>query len=114
YDPSQAATLVNSAIADVECAYSAFIASNASGNEDVFLRTTGWWGSLEYQPQVSLNDCNSGDTAVGWWVPLQAGRFQAETTYAKIGEWGDQVADREKLLAQAALYAGVTYDLMGE
>src|SRR5690606_29350701 len=43
-DPGQATILVNSAIADIECSVSEFVASNAAGYEDVAIRVTGWWG----------------------------------------------------------------------
>src|SRR5690606_20524719 len=40
YDPSQAAVLVTSAIADIECGFSDFIATNGSGAEETFVRVT--------------------------------------------------------------------------
>lgn len=113
YDPGQAALLVTSAIANVECGFSDFIATNASGNEDVLLRITGWWGgSHEYDDAPSTSDCNRGDTSFGWWSPLQKGRYLAEGAYERISEW--DVANKERLLAQAAIYASIPYDIFGE
>lgn len=115
--PAQAPLLVNSAIADIECAYSEFTASSAAGYDDVMLRVTGWWGGAhEFATEPNTNDCNTAETAFGWWSPLQAGRFEAERAYEMISEWSaDEIpGDREQLLAQAAIYAGVAYGILGE
>lgn len=115
--PGQAPLLVNSAIADIECAYSEFTASSGAGYDDVMLRVTGWWGGAhEFAVAPGTNDCNTTETAFGWWSPLQAGRYEADRAYELISEWGDDEvpADRQQLLAQAAIYGGVAYGLLGE
>lgn len=116
FEPSQAPIMVASAIGDIECAYSEFVASDASGVEDVFARVTGWWGgSFEYRTAPNTAACNTAENSYGWWTPLQAGRFMAEESYRRISEWSaQQVKNRERLLAQSAIYAGVAYSLLGE
>jgi hypothetical protein len=112
-DPSQAQLLVTSAITNVECGFSDFIASNASGNEDVLLRITGWWGgSHEFAEAPAITNCNTVNSAHGWWSPLHKGRYLAEGAYEKITGW--DVANKERLLAQSALYAAIPYNLFGE
>lgn len=113
YDPGQAPVLVTSAIADIECGYSDLIATNTSGNEDVFVRVTGWWGGAhEFDDAPPTTDCNTVDTSYGWWTPLHKGRYQAEQAYSYISDW--DVANKDKLLAQSAIYAGIAYDVFGE
>jgi starch-binding outer membrane protein, SusD/RagB family len=113
YDPSQAAVLVTSAIADIECGYSDFLATNGSGAEETFVRVTGWWGgSHEFDDQPNTTDCNTSNTSYGWWTPMHKGRFLAEGAYTRILDW--DVNNKEQLLAQAAIYAGLSYDLFGE
>lgn len=112
YEPSSASLLVTSAIANIECGYSDFVATNSAGNEDVMRRVTGWWrGTAEYDSNPSLSNCNTGETSYGWWTPLQKGRFLAEGAYERITEW--DVDNKDRLLAQAALYAAIPYDVFG-
>jgi hypothetical protein len=116
YSPDQAQILVSSAIGDVECAYSDFIATNGAGNDDVFLRVTGWWGGAhEYQTEPNTANCNVADNGYGWYKPFQKGRYVAEKAYNSISGWTDaEVAGRPRLLAQTAIYAGVVYGFLGE
>lgn len=119
YDPAQATVLVNSAASAVECAYSEFVATQAAGAEDVFTRDTGWWGGVhEFSSTTGTGTvCNSANTAFAWWNPLHAGRFLAEEAYRHLSEvWTpDQVTgNRDRLLAESAIYAGVAYNLFGE
>lgn len=115
--PSQAQVLVNSAIADIECAMSDFIASNAAGSEDVSSRSVGWWGSVyEYADSPGTANCSIAETSYGWFVPLQKGRWMAEQVYTRLtDEWDDAaVANRSQHLATSAIYAGISYTLLGE
>jgi hypothetical protein len=119
FDPAQATILVNSAASAVECAYSDFVATNAAGNEDVLTRDTGWWGgSHEFATTTGTGStCNSANTGYAWWNPMHAGRYLAEEAYRHLDEvWEPaQVAgDRDRLLAESAIWAGVAYGLFGE
>jgi hypothetical protein len=115
--PEQAEVLVNSAIADIECGLSDFIASNAAGSEDASARNIGWWGQVyEFGPTPATSNCSTAETSYGWFVPLHKGRWVAEQVYTRLEtDWTDaMVAGREEKMATAALYAGITYTLFGE
>ncbi len=119
FNPAQAPILVNSAASAVECAYSEFVATNAAGNEDVLTRDTGWWGgSMEFATTTGTGaTCNSSNTAFAWWNPMHAGRYLAQEAYRHLSDvWNpDQVAgNRDRLLAESAIWAGVAYGLFGE
>lgn len=116
--PSQARLLVNSAIADIECALSDFTAFEAAGYEDIITRTVGWWGGRFERPVTpgGGGTCSPGETSVAWFNPLHKGRWLAEQVYDRLlNEWDvSQVPDREELMGTAALYAGLTYTVLGE
>lgn len=116
--PAQAELLVNSAIADIECALSDFTAFEAAGYEDNTTRTVGWWGSRFERPVTPNNgsNCSPQETSVAWFAPLHKGRWMAEQVYDKLANDGDwaAVADREQLMGTAALYAGIAYTHLGE
>ncbi|MQA92640.1 MAG: hypothetical protein GEU90_20865, partial [Gemmatimonas sp.] len=115
FQPESAELLVNSAIADFECSYSMFTVLTAS-MEDTWWRATGYWGNwAEYrQDRPGTAECATDDTNTGWAAGFQQSRFVAETAYEKITEWGDEVSDSERLLATAATYAGLVYQVLGE
>ena len=116
YQPGQAALLVNSSIAHIECAYSDFIATQGSGGADVYQKPWFFFGtSHEYEPFISTAQCNTGEFSWGWWSWMQAGRFMGEQAYESITGWtAAEVQNRERLLAQAALYSAIPYGLIGE
>lgn len=115
-DPGGAEIQTNSAIAVVECAYSAFVAGNAAGNEDVYLRiASGMAGFAEYTTEVGTGTCDTTDGSYAWWQGMQTGRLLAEGTYDRLTDWSSEdVEERERLLAVTALYAAVPYDVFGE
>lgn len=119
--PSQAALMVNSVVADFECAYaSAVIVEGIISDEfaDAQLGAAGWpydRRDANTQPGGSygVNGCASNQTP-GIYLPLSTARFNADAAVTKLTGWSDaEVANRSKLLAQAALYAGFSYSLMG-
>lgn len=117
FQPTQAEVLVNSAIADLECSMSDFIASNAAGSEDVSSRSVGWWGSVyEFSDSPGGANCSIAETSFGWFTPLHKGRWMAEQVYDRLeNEWTvEQVPDRERLMGTAAIYAGLAYTQLGE
>ncbi len=118
--PEMAPMMVNSAIADYECGFSEFVAS-IGGLEDTFWESTGWFTRAwaEYQVQattaaVNTLACGTSDTSAGFFQAFQASRFQAEQAYDAIQGFEGEVADPEQLLASAAVYAGLNYQLFGE
>lgn len=118
-DPALAETLVLSAVADFECAYSDFTAA-MGGLEDAFWESTGWWtrAFAEYNVfpttgAVNTTPCGTSNTAVGFFSSFQSARFQAEQAYDVIGGF-EGIDDAEELLAQSATYAGYVYQVFGE
>lgn len=117
FQPDQADVLVNSAIADIECGTSDYIAMNGAGNADAFHRTIGWWnGSHEYEPTPDTDECSTGENQYGWFTPMHSGRWMAEQTYARLDTlWtAEQVSNREQLMGTAAIYIGLVFTHMGE
>lgn len=117
FDPGQADVLVLSAIADIECALSDYVAMNGAGNADAFHRTIGWLnGSMEYEPDPDGGGCSNGENTYGWFEPLHEGRWMGEQVYQRLAEeeeWAD-VPNREQLMATAAIYIGLTNGFFGE
>jgi len=113
--PSSAVTIVNSAIADFECAYSMFTVLTAS-MEDAWWRATGYWGGwAEYRTdRPSTEECGTSDINVGWATGLQKARYLAEIGHTQITGWGAEVPNASRLLATAATYAGLSYQIFGE
>ena len=118
--PDMAPMMVNSAVADYECAFSEFVAA-IGGLEDTYWESTGWFTRAwaEYQVQattaaVNTLACGTSDTSAGFFQNFQASRFQAEQAYNAIQGFEAEVPDRERLLATAAVYAGLNYQLFGE
>jgi hypothetical protein len=110
-----AETMVNSVIADFECSYSMFTVLTAS-MEDAWWRATGYWGGwAEYRSdRPSTAECATDDTNTGWATGLQKSRYMAELAHEKITEWGSEVPNSTRLLATAATYAGLVYQIFGE
>src|SRR5690606_12981461 len=105
----------NSAIADFECSYSMFTVLTAA-MEDAWWRATGYWtGWAEYrQDRPGTAECALDDTNTGWATGFQKSRFLAETAHEKISEWGSEIENSQQLLATAATYAGLVYQVFGE
>jgi hypothetical protein len=60
-----------------------------------------------------VNSCTSSQTP-GIYLPLSTARFTADNALTKLQGWTDaEVKNRTNLIAQAALYAGFSYSLMG-
>ncbi|MEX2048758.1 MAG: hypothetical protein WEB90_04200 [Gemmatimonadota bacterium] len=118
--PNQAGLLVASAIASIECAYSDFTAFEGAGAEDVATRTVGWWGGrFERPPTPGAGGGCAGaqeNSSGTWFKPLHNGRWLAEQVYDRLeNEWDvSQVANREELMATAAIYTGIVYSHFGE
>ncbi|HKW48617.1 MAG TPA: RagB/SusD family nutrient uptake outer membrane protein, partial [Gemmatimonadaceae bacterium] len=120
-DPNYAKLLVASAIGDFECAFTQYIvATGLVGDEliDAQLSQAGW----DYDRRTifsasgpySLFGC--GQTQVpALYTPLAVARFDADKILKELQGWTDtQVANRQSLIAQAAVYAGYSLELLGE
>ncbi|MSR21752.1 MAG: hypothetical protein EXR91_12400 [Gemmatimonadetes bacterium] len=117
YLPASAEILVNSAIADFECAFSMYTAV-MSGAEDATWRTSGYFTtSTTYQSdRPAGGGCTTNiDTSENWFQGFQKSRLLAENSYTYLTGWTDaEVANRTRLLATAAVYAGLFYSQIGE
>jgi hypothetical protein len=120
-DPQYAQLLVTSAIGDFECAFTNYIvATGLTGDEliDAQLAQAGW----DYDRRTifsasgpySLFSC--GQTQVpALYTPLAVARFDADKVLHSLQSWTDaQVANRQSLIATAAVYAGYSLELLGE
>jgi len=120
-NPNYAQLLVTSAIGDFECAFTQYIvATGLTGDEliDAQLSQVGW----DYDRRTifpasgpySLFQC--GQTQVpALYTPLAVARFDADKILKELQGWTDaQVANRQSLIAQAAVYAGFSLELLGE
>ena len=120
-NPNYAQLLVTSAIGDFECAFTQYIiATGLVGDEliDAQLSQAGW----DYDRRTifsasgpySLSQC--GVTQVpALYTPLSVARFDADKILRELQGWTDtQVANRQNLIAQAAVYAGYSLELLGE
>jgi len=120
-NPNYAQLLVTSAVGDFECAFTQYIvATGLVGDEliDAQLSQVGW----DYDRRTifpasgpySLFAC--GQTQVpALYTPLAVARFDADKILKNLQGWTDsQVANRQSLIAQSAVYAGFSLELLGE
>jgi hypothetical protein len=111
-DPSTAALQVNSIIGAVECAYSALVV-HASGAEDNFQRVAGSGPAFsQYIDTPSGGDCDTGNWDDSFVENLVVARSEGYRAYNQI--LGGTVANKERLLAQLAMYNTVTLGVFGE
>jgi hypothetical protein len=120
-DPTNAVLMVNSAITDFECAFgSAVLVEGIISDElgDAQLGAAGWpYDRRDANTQTNgiygANSCNSAQNP-GIYTPLATARWDADHAITNLTGWTDaQVANRQFLLAQANLYAGYSYAMMG-
>lgn len=119
-DPSGAADQVNSAISNFECGYSTW-AYFIAGDEDVMdPQNPVYWptGGHRYSPQGRTGKCDETEQDVSYFTAFLVSRSQAESIYGRLnGEdaWTvQQVPDKERLSAIAALYAAANFEYLGE
>ena len=121
YLPKNAQLLVNGAIGDFECAFSRYVTGSAIlGDEltNAISQTT----NFDYDrrtittPQTyGTNSCASGVQQPGVYTPISTARATADTILARLQVWTDaDVPNRQKLIGQAAAYAGYSLILLGE
>jgi hypothetical protein len=120
-NPNYAQLLVTSAVGDFECAFTQYIvATGLVGDEliDAQLSQAGW----DYDRRTifsasgpySLSQCSSTQVPA-LYTPLAVARFDADKILKELQGWTDtQVANRQTLIATAAVYAGYSLELLGE
>ncbi|HET7274576.1 MAG TPA: RagB/SusD family nutrient uptake outer membrane protein [Longimicrobiaceae bacterium] len=120
-NPRNAALLVNGAVADFECAYGAFVTVQgiiADELSDAQLGAAAWFydrrdSNLAPGSAYGENSCSSNQTP-GIYRPLSTARWAADNALTYLEGWTDEEVDnRQDLIAQAALYSGFSYNLLG-
>ena len=120
--PGQAGLMVNSAVADFECAFgsSALVEGIISDEfQDAQLGAAAWDYDRRSSNQFTggpygINACDSNQTP-GIYAPLSTARYDADALLKALQGWtpADVGAAYDSLTATAALYAGFSYALMG-
>jgi hypothetical protein len=120
-NPALAATLVNSALGQFECALSQYVVSTGllSGeyiNSSSWLDINGWgWRGIELNQIAGACPTNRDATGLGTYTPLQQARYIAENAAERIAAFPDAaVPTKARMLAQLNAYAGFSYVLLGE
>src|SRR5688500_9989243 len=120
-DPNNATLMVNSAVADFECALGGMIAVEGIISDelaDAQLGAAAWpYDRRDANTQTNgaygTNAC-TGNQTPGIYNPLSTARYSGDHALANLNTWTDaQVPNRQALIARAALYAGFSYALLG-
>lgn len=120
-DPANAALMVNSAVADFECALGSTIAVQGIISDelaDAQLGAAAWPydrrdANTQTNGSYGTNPCTNNQTP-GIYNPLSTARWSTDHALTNLTTWTDaQVPNRQALIARAAAYAGFSYSLMG-
>ena len=123
-NPTQAGLMVNSAVAEFECALASAVTVEAIISDefaDAQLGAAGWpydRRDANTQPGgiYGTGTCESNQNP-GIYLPLSIARWQADNALSKVEGWTDaeigSATRRQELIARSALYAGFSYALMG-
>ncbi len=117
-NPSNAALLVNGAVADFECAFGAFVVvGGLIGDElDDYTQTADRWPYDRRDVQsrdrrYAVNSCEN----IGLYTPLQAARVSANNIRRVLEGWTDaEVPNRQTLIATAAAHEAWSLLLLAE
>ena len=116
--PENAALIVNSAVADFECAFGAYVVTSglAAGElADVSQTATRWNYDRRNVASIDAHYSTFNCENLGIYTPVSTARYTADQAIAQLDQWTDaQVADRSRLIARAALYSGYSYMLLAE
>lgn len=117
-DPSNAALLVNGAVADFECAFGSYVVASGLISDELGDATqTAARFPYDQRTLVSSSTTyqSSDCTGLGTYSPLQTARVSADNVRILLNGWTDaQVPNRQTLLATAAAYEGYAELLLGE
>lgn len=120
YVPANAQLLVNGAIADFDCAFARYVAGSGLFADEL-ITTLANPGNYDYERRALASNADYGTGGCGAnqrpsiYTTLSTARGVADTALAKLEGWTDeQVPNRNKLIGQAAAYAGYSLTLLGE
>ncbi|MEX2374338.1 MAG: RagB/SusD family nutrient uptake outer membrane protein [Dehalococcoidia bacterium] len=118
-DPGLAETLVQSVVADFECAWDNYVAA-AAIHSDEFIHTSSnvenrQWGQRRipsFQFELGQAQCNQG---YGLYTPLQTARFQANSNFDRLeGFATEEVPGKRALQAVVRAYGAYALVALGE
>lgn len=112
-----AAALQTAQCGFVEFAATAGMLSGEYWSANGFVNNHPWEWRGVVEIKGNPGGCNNGraTTSLGFYIPLQQARFQLDDLAKRLGTFTDaQVPNRQRMLAEAAAYAGYTYTLLGE
>jgi len=128
-DPTLAPLLVTSAVGDFECAFGDYV-SDAANITDEYTASVAVAGNnlWDLRGPAAMNTYGAQGQSCAIlqtsptgqiYAPLQAARYQADDTYARIQNWvavGDSIPPPGKtvFLSILAAYSGFAYTLFGE
>jgi hypothetical protein len=119
--PTNAGLMVNSAVGDFECAFGAAVTVEGIISDelaDAQLGAAAWPydrrdANTQTNGSYGTAPCDANQTP-GIYTPLSTARWSADNAVKKLQAWTDaEVQNRSALLAQAALYAGFSYSMIG-
>ena len=120
YVPANAQLLVNGVIADFECAYQRYVVGSAIFTDEL-TNAMSSSTNFDYDRRTLPTTAAYGTATCGnnqtppIYSSLSIPRATGDTIYAKLQGWTDaEVANRQKLMAQAQVYAGYSITLLGE
>lgn len=121
-DPALAPILQAAALQSAQCAFNNFAATNGmlageyhSANGFVNNHPWEWRGVIEIQNEPGSCVGSRTATNMGYYTPIQQARFQLEDQFTRLSGFTDQqVSGRQRMLAEALLYAGYMYTLLAE
>ena len=114
--PGDADVQVNGVVALIECGYGSFVVE-AEGFAGSLQRVAGASPNYsEFDEQPDLGTCDSSDSDLDWYEPMQIGRVLGVGTYNRLNGWSDAEVgeNRVEMMATVALYVAVTLDVFGE
>lgn len=118
-NPAYATLMVNSVIGDFECAFGSFVVAEGIASDelhDASLNNGNW--NLDRRDNgftSGFYGVNSCTTQTGIYTPLSTARGEADAAIKSLSGWtAAQVPNLTALTAQANLYAGFSYAMLGQ
>jgi hypothetical protein len=119
-DKAMATTLVNSVIADFECAFGSYVFTTGLYTDEFeasthFINLNTWDTRRPGIKGTGGDGCPTSKTTAnpGTYRPLQTARVLSDKTYELVTSFGD-LAGKEAMLGTAAVYGGYASLLIGE
>lgn len=116
--PANAQLLVASATGDFQCAYGSYVVASGMAAGELYesTQTASRWSydRRDVRP-TDAHYSTFGCTGIGVYTPLNTARYTNDQILAKLEGWTDaEVPNRQRLMAQAAAFAGYSLLLLGE